>query len=138
MGRFSVTALAAGLLGVALIALIATVAGCGHGRADVASVDASALAARIEARDAPVIVDVRSEREYADGHIPGAVNIAHDQLEARLGELPSERDAEIVVYCQSGFRAGAAERALIAAGYSNLLDLDGHWAGWSKASLPRE
>lgn len=61
-----------------------------------------------------VVVDVRSEAEFAGGHVAGAVNIPVDQLGARLGELPA--DKTILVYCRSGARSAAAARTLKAAG----------------------
>lgn len=127
---------AASVATTALLALTLLVAGCRP--ADVGTIDATTLSKRIAENDAPLVLDVRSEGEFGAGHIPGALNIPHDQLEERLSELPAEKSAEIVVHCQSGVRAIAAERVLAGAGYSNVHDLDGHWAGWSDADLPRE
>ena len=53
----------------------------------------------------PVILDVRTPEEYAAGHVPGAINIPHDQVRARLAEIDSAKDQPIVVYCRSGRRA---------------------------------
>lgn len=108
-------------------------------RADsVASISDVALAARIEAGDAPLILDVRSHDEYEAGHVPGAVNIPHDELPTRLDEISASKSDEIVVYCHSGRRAGAAESTLQAEGYTQVRDLEGHWQGWSSTDLPIE
>jgi NADPH-dependent 2,4-dienoyl-CoA reductase/sulfur reductase-like enzyme/rhodanese-related sulfurtransferase len=63
----------------------------------------------------PFLVDVRTPQEFGAGHLPGAVNIAVDDLRSRLGELP--RDQEIAVYCQVGQRGYLATRILRQAGF---------------------
>jgi rhodanese-related sulfurtransferase len=98
----------------------------------------AALAQRIAAGDAPVVLDVRTPEEYAAGHIPGAVNIPHDQLESRVGELGADPGAEIVVHCQSGRRASMAEGVLHDAGFTNVVDLEGHMAAWKDGGHPVE
>jgi hydroxyacylglutathione hydrolase len=76
----------------------------------------------------PHFLDVRSESEYKDGHIPGAQHIHAGQLMARLEAVPRERP--VVVYCQSGARSAAAASALRAAGLSNIQDLAGGYDAW--------
>ena len=84
-----------------------------------------------------LILDVRSPEEYAEGHVPGAINIPHDQLGSRLAEIGSYKDKEIVLYCAVGGRAAKAANTLRAAGFSKLLHLDGDMNGWlSHAELP--
>jgi rhodanese-related sulfurtransferase len=81
---------------------------------------------------APVILDVRSEGEFADGHVPGAVNIPFQQVGARITDVPARPDEPIVVYCGHGPRAWIAARALRAHGFSNVSSLKGHWAAWKR------
>jgi len=100
------------------------------------TITATELAARLSGGDAPLVLDVRTEAEYADGHIPGAVNIPHTELAARLLELPGDRTTDIVVHCRSGKRAKSAEQILLDAGYQRVSDLDGHMLGWAEAGLP--
>jgi len=80
------------------------------------------------------ILDVRTPKEFAEGHVPGAVNIPYDQVESRLGEIP--KDDEIVLYCHSGRRAGLAAETLAANGYAKLAHLEGDMQGWQKAGRP--
>ena len=94
------------------------------------------LALRLEGEDAPVILDVRSPEEYDQGHIPGAINIPYDQVEARLDALESFREQEIVVYCRTGRRAGIAEQALGEAGFEQVRDLEGHMVAWQAGDFP--
>jgi rhodanese-related sulfurtransferase/DNA-binding MarR family transcriptional regulator len=87
-------------------------------------------------RDGQVLVlDVRPAAEYAAGHIPGAVNVPHDQLAARLAELPD--GADIVAYCRGRYCVFApyAVRLLRSRGYS-ARPLDGGLPDWRRAGLP--
>ena len=95
------------------------------------------LMQRIKANHAGLILDVRSPREYAEGHIPGAINIPTGQLGSRLAEIGSHKDKEVVLYCGSGGRIGIAANTLQAAGFGKLLHLDGDMNAWrSNGSLP--
>ncbi len=106
--------------------------------AEPASIAPQELAESVRRGDAPLILDVRSEAEYRAAHIPGAVNIPHDQLRDRLAEIDAAKRDEIVVHCKSGRRAGIAEQILGEAGYSNLRDLEGHMDAWQSGGYPTE
>ena len=101
-------------------------------------ISAAQLADRIQEGSPPLVLGIRTREEFAQGHIPGAINIPHDELPTRLAELPIAKSEEIVVHCQSGRRAQLAEGTLRGSGYSNVRDLAGHWQGWRAAGLPTE
>jgi phage shock protein E len=94
------------------------------------------LLARIEEGTQPVILDVRTREEYAEGHIVGAINIPYDEVADRASELELSLEDELVVYCRSGRRAAAAEATLFELGYTNLKDLEGSVVGWTEAGYP--
>ena len=78
-----------------------------------------------------LIVDVRRADEFAEGHIPGAINIANeDILSAEPAELP-DKDQVIYVYCRSGNRSKQASEKLAAMGYTNIVEFGGilDWTG---------
>ena len=105
---------------------------------ETATIAADELMSRIEAETAPTILDVRTPQEFAAGHVPGAINIPHTELEKRYSELELEGSDELVVYCQSGRRAAIAEAALGDLGFTNVRDLEGHIAAWKEAERPLE
>lgn len=83
-----------------------------------------------------VVLDVRTPKEFNEGHIEGAINVSHDQIKENLNMLLAYKDKTVVVHCRSGRRAVSAENALRAAGFSDLRHLDGDMKGWQAANLP--
>jgi hydroxyacylglutathione hydrolase len=75
------------------------------------------------------VLDVRSAREFAEGHLPGAINIPHTRLLTRLGELP--RDRPITVHCARGARAAGAASALAREGFE-VVYVNDLWANQLK------
>ena len=96
------------------------------------------LEARIRAGTAPAILDVRSVREFARGHIPGAAHIPFWRVSARIADVPAGPDDELVVYCGHGPRAAIAGRALRRRGFTRLVYLDGHFSTWRREGRPEE
>jgi len=70
--------------------------------------------------------------------VPGAVNIPHTELTARLGDIEAARESGVVVYCESGRRAAAAADVLRDAGFEDVRHLEGDMSGWRAAGLPVE
>ncbi len=89
-------------------------------------------------REGPLLLDVRSPGEFASGHLPGAVNIPFDELPGRTEEIAEFRAPGVIVYCESGRRAGMAEESLRAAAFPEIGDLQGHMSGWRASGLPTE
>lgn len=89
----------------------------------------------LENLEAPFILDVRTRGEHEVGKIPGAVQLHGGRLLWNLDELP--RDRPIVTYCQSGARSAVAASALRAAGYENVLELEGSYEAWKKDQRER-
>jgi hydroxyacylglutathione hydrolase len=82
------------------------------------------------------IVDVRSPREWKNGHVPGARHIFLPELRKRVDEL--DRSNPTAVYCGSGYRASIAISILKPAGFEKLWNVPGSWEAWKKAKLPVE
>ena len=94
------------------------------------AVSRDALAARMAAHDAPVLLDVRTPAEYREGHIAGALNVPVDEVAARHGMLGIPHDRELVVYCKSGKRAARAQDTLQSLGYTHVRLLEGSADAW--------
>jgi len=86
------------------------------------------LAARLGTSDQPFVVDVREAVEFAAWSIPSAVNIPIDELEARVSEVPTDRD--VFTVCASGSRSSSAAKTLSRAG-RRVANLSGGMAAWA-------
>jgi apolipoprotein D and lipocalin family protein len=109
--------------------------------AAVPQMSAEVLSARLApgaASPAPLVLDVRRAEEFAAGRVPGSRNLPHEQFVADPALLGAPKDAEIVVYCQSGRRANMALEALQKAGYTRLVHLEGDFPGWQSQGRPVE
>ena len=102
------------------------------------SVSPRDLLTRIDRGESVRILDVRSAREFAAGHVPGAVNVPFTQVISRASAVPGAADAELIVYCGHGPRAYIAGTALRWAGRTRVVYLTGHWAAWQSAGLRSE
>jgi len=83
-----------------------------------------------------LILDVREPAEYALGALPGAVNIPRGVLEFKIDSHPTfqnRRDAEILVYCQTGGRSALATEALQKLGYEKAVSLAGGFKLWQES-----
>lgn len=74
------------------------------------------------------ILDVRSEEEYKQGHIPNSTNIPLSELENRLNEL--DRNKEIITVCTSGVRSDKAARKLMEMRFNNVKNMSGGIRAW--------
>lgn len=79
----------------------------------------------MDSEEGYIILDVRSQEEYDEGHIPGAIVIPHTEIKDRAeGSLP-DKDQLILVYCRSGRRSKLAAQALVELGYTNIREFGG-------------
>jgi len=97
----------------------------------VASSNGSAQAGNGAGPLGPVLIDVREVEEFAAGHIPGAKHVPRSYLETRIEAAVPDRDARVVLYCQSGNRSAWAARTLIEdLGYTNVASMTGGITLW--------
>jgi len=78
-----------------------------------------------------IILDARRPDEYAEGHIPGAINVPNEEIgTAEIAELP-DKSQLILVYCRSGKRSKEASEKLVKLGYTNIVEFGGilNWKG---------
>jgi sulfur-carrier protein adenylyltransferase/sulfurtransferase len=104
-------------------------------REQVPEVQVSDLAARRDTGDAPLVIDVREQPEWDEGHIPGSVHIPRSFLESRIAGV-ARPDREIVLSCASGNRSLLAGATLLEMGYENVASLAGGFARWKQSGQP--
>ena len=85
-----------------------------------------------------LVLDVREQSEWMDGHIAKARHIPLGKLKDHLSELEKHKGKPIIAVCRSGNRSGSACGTLRKAGFENLHNLAGGMVAWEQAGLPRE
>ena len=91
---------------------------------------------RMDAGEKFLLVDVREESEFANGHIVNAVHIGKGVIERDIEQRVPDTSAKVVLYCGGGFRSALAADNLQKMGYTNVESMDGGWRGWLDAGLP--
>ena len=84
----------------------------------------------------PVIVDVRENDEFAGGHLPEAVNMPLQEMSDYAGFLPEDREAPILVVCETGNRSLSGALFLASLGYRDVRSINGGTSGWREKGLP--
>ncbi|MCP4571505.1 MAG: rhodanese-like domain-containing protein [bacterium] len=84
----------------------------------------------------PLVLDVRTAREFAGGHLEGAVLLPVQELQKRLGELAGDMDRPVLIYCRTGNRSTVASKLLVDAGHKQVANLRRGIVGWQQAGLP--
>ena len=72
-----------------------------------------------------IIIDVRTESEYQQGHIKNAINIPNESIDESVSEILTDKDQLLLVYCRSGNRSKQASEKLAKLGYSNIYEFGG-------------
>lgn len=97
-------------------------------------VSAALLAEQLASPAPPLVLDVRTPREWDGKHVEGSVNMPLNHLEERLGEI--SRDRMMAVMCAGGYRSAIAASLLERHGFDRLIELAGGMAAWEAAQLP--
>ena len=106
-------------------------------RAEVSEVDAG-RARDLIADGEPVVVDVREQDEWDEGHIPGAIHIPRGHLESRIERAAPDSAHPVLVYCSGGSRSAFAAKTLGELGYEDVVSLAGGFTDWKRNGFPVE
>lgn len=79
---------------------------------------------RMEENSAALVLDVRTQEEYDEGHVPGAICLPNEEITADM-PIVFDKDTEILLYCYSGHRSAEAQEKLKKMGYTNVSNFGG-------------
>ena len=79
----------------------------------------------MDSEEGYIILDVRTQEEYDQGHIPGAIVISHEEIAEKAEQVLMDKNQLILVYCRSGRRSKIAAEALVELGYTNIMEFGG-------------
>ncbi|RJQ65773.1 MAG: rhodanese-like domain-containing protein [Desulfobacteraceae bacterium] len=102
----------------------------------VPEVEASELNEALRSDSPPQILDVRTRREYKNGHIEGSIHVPITELRSRVDQLPFDRRKRVVTICLTAHRSIPALRVLKAHGFEDVLQLAGGMVDWRRKRLP--
>jgi molybdopterin/thiamine biosynthesis adenylyltransferase/rhodanese-related sulfurtransferase len=104
-------------------------------RSEISEIDATQARGRIETGE-PVVVDVREQDEWDEGHIAGAVHVPRGHLESRIERLAPDTGRPVIVYCSAGNRSAFAAKTLADLGYEDVVSLAGGFTDWKRNGFP--
>lgn len=99
--------------------------GFGNSSNSYQQVDAETAKKLMDTEDDYVILDARTQAEYDEGHIPGAILIPHDTVATAAEDALPDKDQLILIYCRSGNRSKQASQTLVDLGYTNVVEFGG-------------
>ncbi len=99
---------------------------------EIDEVSTSEVLDRLGETDGPLLLDVREQDEWQEGHLPGAVHIPRGNLESRVEAVIPDRSREIILYCAAGARSAFAAKSLIELGYDNVSSMAGGFSDWKR------
>jgi molybdopterin/thiamine biosynthesis adenylyltransferase/rhodanese-related sulfurtransferase len=107
-------------------------------RAGIEEVDAVRARELLDSPAAPLLVDVREQDEWSEGHLPGAIHVPRGNLESRIERAAPDHAQPVILYCQSGNRSVFAAKTLEELGYENVVSLAGGYTDWKRNGFPTQ
>jgi rhodanese-related sulfurtransferase len=105
-------------------------------KAKVKETNVADVKRRMDAGEKFLLVDVREDNEWANGHLPSAVHMGRGIIERDIETAVPDTGTKMVLYCGGGFRSALVADNLQKMGYLNVESMDGGWKGWLAAGLP--
>jgi rhodanese-related sulfurtransferase len=107
-------------------------------KAKIKETNVAEVKRRMDTGENLMLIDVREDNEWAQGHLPGALHLGKGIIERDIEQRVPQTDTKLVLYCGGGFRSALVAENLQKMGYTNVESMDGGWRGWRDAGLPTE
>ena len=104
----------------------------------IKQIDIEGYKKMVAANEPHALVDTREDREWAAGHVAGAVHLSKGIIERDIETKYPDKATELVLYCGGGFRSALAADNLQRMGYTNVVSLDGGWRALKDSGLATE
>jgi rhodanese-related sulfurtransferase len=85
-----------------------------------------------------ILVDTREDREYAAGHVKGALHLSKGIIERDIEQKVPDKETVLVLYCGGGFRSALVADNLVKMGYTKAVSLDGGWKALKESGVELE
>ena len=104
----------------------------------VKEIDIGQYRKMVDSGESHILVDVREDKEWAAGHVAGAVHLGKGIIERDIESTVPDKDTKLVLYCGGGFRSALVAEALQKMGYTQPISLDGGWRALQASGFPIE
>lgn len=104
-----------------------------NARKQVKETDVSTVKKRMDNNESFILIDVREDNEWDNGHIPNAIHMGRGIIERDIEKAIPNKDQELVLYCGGGYRSALSAVNLQAMGYTNVISMDGGITAWKNA-----
>ena len=84
------------------------------------------------------LIDVREDREWVQGHIPGSIHLGKGIIERDIERAVEDKEAMVILYCQGGYRSAIAGESINKMGYRNVYSMSGGFGDWQNNNFPIE
>ncbi len=91
---------------------------------------------KLDQKESFSFIDVREDSEWQKGYAQGALHLGRGVIERDIGDLISDKNTEIILYCGGGFRSALAAESLKKMGYKNVISMAGGVTSWKEAGYP--
>ena len=85
-----------------------------------------------------VLIDVREDREWVQGHIPGSIHLGKGIIERDIERIVEDKETTVVLYCQGGYRSAIAGESINKMGYRNVYSMSGGFGDWQNNNFAIE
>ena len=103
---------------------------------DIPEVDVYQIKDRLDKGDNVNLIDVREDNEWNLGRIPSAIHLGKGIIERDIESVAKNREMELILYCQGGFRSALAAESLKKMGYKNVYSVSGGFSNWASNEFP--
>jgi len=103
---------------------------------DIPEVDVYQIKGRLDKGDNVNLIDVREDNEWNLGRIPTAIHLGKGIIERDIESVAKNREMELILYCQGGFRSALAAESLKKMGYKNVYSMSGGFSTWASNEFP--
>ena len=103
---------------------------------DIPEVDVYQIKERLDKGDNVNLIDVREDNEWNLGRIPTAIHLGKGIIERDIESVAKNREMELILYCQGGFRSALAAESLKKMGYKNVYSMSGGFGTWASNEFP--
>lgn len=102
----------------------------------IKEIEAEQVKNKLDHNEKVILIDVREDNEWEQGHITGAIHLGKGILERDIEKIVPETDTEIILYCGGGYRTALAADNLQKMGFTNVFSMAGGWRRWNELEFP--